>query len=123
MRNWPRYSRGSLEAEEITRPVRKKIFFSTRLLEITSVPVFCPRLSHWSRSPGSIVRRLPERPIEGARLYPPLSMLPERGEGSRVRRSLAGKKAGYRRRDWVTRTVVVAVEVLPLASVVSTVIV
>ena len=32
MRNWPRYSRGSFEAEEITRPLRKKIFFSTRLV-------------------------------------------------------------------------------------------
>src|SRR5215212_6551211 len=65
MRNWPRYSRGSLEAEEITRPLRKKIFFSTRLLEMTSVPVFWPRLSHCRRSPGSIVLRLPDRAIEG----------------------------------------------------------
>src|SRR6185436_6635640 len=65
MRNWPRYSRGSFEAEEMTRPWRKKIFFSTRLFEMTSVPVFCPRLSHCSKSPGSIVLRLPERAIEG----------------------------------------------------------
>src|SRR5688500_19858010 len=93
MRNCPRYSRGSLDADEITRPVRKKIFFSTRLLVITSVPVFCPRLSHWSKSPGSIVRRLPERPIERRRLYPAVSLRPARGEGSRVRRSLALKKA------------------------------
>src|SRR5688572_554341 len=63
MRNWPRYSRGSLDAEEITRPLRKKIFFSTFLLLMTSVPVFCPRLSHWSRSPGSIVCKLPLRAI------------------------------------------------------------
>src|SRR3954447_7265167 len=59
MRNWPRYSRGSFDAEEITRPLRKKIFFSVPLLRTQSVPVFCPRLSHWSRSPGSIVLRLP----------------------------------------------------------------
>src|ERR1044072_9436510 len=63
MRNCPRYSRGSFEAEEMTRPRRKKIFFSTRLLVMTSVPVFCPRLNHWRRSPGSIVWRFPERPM------------------------------------------------------------
>src|SRR3954469_8006205 len=59
MRNCPRYSRGSFDADEITRPLRKKIFFSVPLLRTQSVPVFCPRLSHWSRSPGSIVLRLP----------------------------------------------------------------
>src|SRR6185436_19034216 len=69
MRNWPRYSRGSFEAEEITRPPRKKIFFSTRLLLMTRVPVFCPRLSHWRRSPGSIVLRLPERAMRKAANY------------------------------------------------------
>src|SRR5437764_12788422 len=63
MRNWPRYSRGSLEAEEITRPRLKKIFFSTAFLVTMSVPVFCPRLSHWSRSPGNIVLRFPLTPI------------------------------------------------------------
>src|SRR5262245_57360114 len=59
MRNWPRYSRGSLEAEEITRPRWKKIFFSTAFLVTMSVPVFWPRLSHWSKSPGSMVLRCP----------------------------------------------------------------
>src|SRR5216684_2409937 len=90
MRNWPRYSRGSFEAEEITRPLRKKIFFSTPLLLTKSVPVFCPRLSHWSRSPGSIVFRLPltlmmEEWAKGAGLYRraelrPLSLRHDRGE-------------------------------------------
>src|SRR3954471_17450780 len=74
MRNCPRYSRGSFDAEEITRPLRKKIFFSTPLLRTQSVPVFCPRLSHWSRSPGSIVFRLPltlmiEVGAKGGELY------------------------------------------------------
>src|SRR3954468_15787049 len=74
MRNWPRYSRGSFDAEEITRPLRKKIFFSVPLLRTQSVPVFCPRLSHWSRSPGSIVFRLPltlmiEGGAKGGELY------------------------------------------------------
>ena len=54
-----------LEAEEITRPRLKKIFFSTAFLVTISVPVFCPRLSHWSRSPGSIVLRFPETPMRG----------------------------------------------------------
>src|SRR2546428_402624 len=63
IRNWPRYSRGSLEAEEMTRPPLKKIRFSTDLFATTSVPFFWPRLSHCSRSPGSIVLRLPLTPI------------------------------------------------------------
>src|SRR5438552_16543076 len=63
MRNCPRYSRGSLEAEEMTRPRLKKIFFSMAFLVTMSVPVFWPRLSHWSRSPGSMVLRLPLTPM------------------------------------------------------------
>src|SRR5205085_11240875 len=63
MRNWPRYSRGSFEAEEMTRPRWKKIFFSMAFLVTMSVPVFWPRLSHWSRSPGSMVLRFPVTPI------------------------------------------------------------
>src|SRR5438132_8344275 len=47
----------------MTRPALKKIFFSTDLFATTSVPVFWPRLSHCSRSPGSIVLRLPLTPI------------------------------------------------------------
>src|SRR5437763_16733845 len=71
MRNWPRYSRGSLEAEEMTRPRLRKIFFSMAFLVTMSVPDFCPRLSHWSRSPGSIVFRFPLTPIfaKGCELY------------------------------------------------------
>ena len=67
MRNWPRYSRGSVDADEITRPSRRKIFFSIPFAVSTSVPVFCAKFSHWSRSPGVIVRRLPEIPIVAIR--------------------------------------------------------
>src|ERR1051325_10063962 len=54
----------------MTRPWRKKIFFVTPALLTTSVPVFCPRLNHWRRSPGSIVLRLPLTPmVKGIGLY------------------------------------------------------
>src|SRR5205814_5434521 len=68
MRNWPRYSRGSLEAEEITRPLRKKIFFSTCEFDTTSVPLFWLRLTHWNRSAAFIVS-LPVRGMQGAGFY------------------------------------------------------
>src|ERR1041384_2861959 len=128
MRNCPRYSRGSLDAEEITRPRRKKIFFSTLLFVMTSVPVFCPRLSHWRRSPGSIVWRFPERPMtsKGARLY--LRSLRHSGAKKNggpkaaVRWNAAGDgdQCTERRRAFETTTVSMAVAVLPDASVVWT---
>ena len=66
IRNWPRYSRGSEEAEEMTRPDLKKMRFSTDLFLMKRVPVFWPRLSHCSRSPGCIVFRFPLTPIRTA---------------------------------------------------------
>ncbi len=62
-RKWPRYSSGRVEAVATIWPSRKKIFFSTLSVLISSVPVLRLWESHWSSSSSCMVRRFPTMPM------------------------------------------------------------
>src|SRR5437867_5358741 len=68
--NWPRNSRGSLEAEDTTTPSRRKSRFTKVSCRKLRVPVFRAWLTHWSRSGKAMETRVPESPGLGGKGSP-----------------------------------------------------